>query len=134
MPSERLPTSLFQMKNPGAKAWPSISAVNGSIRNRMISCRRHIPAPPFASAERSPLGRLKSGELGEHVQDVGVVESRSYAVDRADDLAQCKLQRLIAGREVSPKTRQAVSASAVDGFATDFRELQSCVKLQSFIW
>ena len=39
MPTERLPTSLFQTKKPGANAWPSISAQPvGSMRKQNMSC------------------------------------------------------------------------------------------------
>ena len=39
MPTERLPTSEFQTKKPGANAWPSISAQPvGSMRNAKRSC------------------------------------------------------------------------------------------------
>ena len=51
MPTVRRPTSLFQIKNPGANAWPSISAQPvGSIRKQNMSCSpQYNPVPPVTA-------------------------------------------------------------------------------------
>ena len=108
IPTERLPTSEFQTKKPGANASPSISAQPvGSMRKRRGPApRSRVPSP----RSRRLLRRLEvDRELAEHRQEVRVVEPRvAVAVDRADQVASSvkSWSGLFELGMVSPKTQR----------------------------
>ena len=130
MPTVRRPTSLFQMKNPGANAWPSISAQPAGIDQEA----EHVLLATIQSRAAGD-GFLRWTEVRrefvDQVQQVGIVEPGvAGRMNRTNlSITQQQLQRLVAHRKrLVKEPLRRIRAEPIDGLLGDVGQTTELAK------